>query len=321
MHFRCLQRSETDAIVDLWNAALGPPFAIDAAVWLHCTWRAAGFVGDDATVVWDGGCPIGLVVTKIWRQSPIRGLDSTTGFVSALAVHPSVRRQGIGSRLLAWAGDRLRGKGVRRLLLGRDMNALLCGVPEATGALPFFLARGYHETGRVWDVQRDLQAYAPHPAALAVRARLGKRVDIRPATHADTPHLLTFLEHEFPGRWHYDIGVFLSSGGAPDDLMLLLFDGAVQGFAHLHSPFTRHLAYGTNWRRALTPPAGGLGPIGVGDAVRGEGLGLALLDAGLQVLAERGTRGCVIDWTTLIDFYGKVGFTPWIAYDQAEQHV
>ena len=306
-------------MVDVWNAAFGPPFEIDAAVWQHSTWRTAGFVGDDAVVAWDGGRPVGLAVTKVWRQPPMAALDDTTGFVSALAVHPAARRAGLGSRLLAWAEDRLRGQGVRRLLLGRDVNALLCGVPETTGALPFFLARGYRQTGRVWDVQRDLLGYTPHPAALATRARLGRRADIRPATHADTAHLLAFLDHEFPGRWHYDISVFLSSGGAPDDLMLLLFEGEVQGFAHLHSPFTRHLAYGTNWRRALTPPAGGLGPIGVGEVVRGEGLGLALLDAGLQVLAERGTRGCVIDWTTLVDFYGKVGFTPWIAYDQAER--
>ena len=319
MDIQSLQRSETDAIVELWNAAFGPPFTIDAAVWLHCTWRSAGFVGDDAAVAWDAGRPVGLAVTKVWRQAPMAGLDGTTGFVSALAVRPDARCQGIGSRLLAWAEARLRGEGAHRLVLGRDVNALLCGVPETTGALPFFLARGYQAAGRVWDVQRDLQAYTPHPSALAARARLGKRVDIRPATHADTPHLLAFLEHEFPGRWHYDIGVFLASGGAPDDLMLVFFDGAVQGFAHLHSPFTRHLAYGTNWRRALTPPAGGLGPIGVGEVVRGEGLGLALLDAGLQVLAERGTRGCVIDWTTLVDFYARVGFRPWIAYDQAEQ--
>jgi predicted N-acetyltransferase YhbS len=42
--------------------------------------------------------------------------------------------------------------------------------------------------------------------------------------------------------------------------------------------------------------------------VRGEGWGGALLSAGLLELKARGTNQCIIDWTTLGEFYGKHGF-------------
>jgi predicted N-acetyltransferase YhbS len=42
--------------------------------------------------------------------------------------------------------------------------------------------------------------------------------------------------------------------------------------------------------------------------VRGFGWGGALLAAGLMELQRRGVQRCIIDWTTLADFYGKHGF-------------
>lgn len=321
MDLKPLHPSETAAYVALWNAAFPAPFHIDAALWEHATWRSPGFVAEDGVVAWQGRVVIGLAVTKLWRPAALPGLDATQGHISALVIHPQARRQGRGSRLLAWAEDRLRRQEAQRVVVGRDIQPLLCGVPEASGSLPFFMARGYQATGQVWDTARDLANYTPHPEAVAAQQRLGPRLDIRPASHRDAPGLLAFLAREFPGRWHYETSLFLTNGGPPEDIIVLCLDGVVQGFAHIHPPFTTHLAYGTNWRRALPQPAGGLGPIGVAAAMRGEGLGLALLDGGLQVLAERGTRGCVIDWTTLVDFYGKVGFQPWLAYDQVERRL
>ncbi len=314
---RPLQRSDTAALVRLWNTAFAPPFRIDEAVWEHCTWRAPGFLADDAAVAWADGTPVGLAVTKLWRLEPTPGMSHDMGHLSALAVHPDYRRQGLGGRLLRWAETRLKDQGAQCVLLGREIQPFFCGVPDLTHALPFFTAHGYAVSGMVYDTMRDLAGYTPHPDAVATRARFGERLDLRPATAVDVPDVTGFMDLTFPGRWSFEIGHFLAQGGPPEDIALLRLDGEVQGFAHLHSPGTTHLAYGTNWRLALTPPAGGLGPIGVSRAVRGEGLGLALLDAGLQILAERGTRGCVIDWTTLVDFYGKVGFQPWLTYHQA----
>jgi len=64
----------------------------------------------------------------------------------------------------------------------------------------------------------------------------------------------------------------------------------------------------------LPKPWGQLGPIGVSKDARGKGYGGALLDAGLRYLRDQGVRGCVIDWTDLVDFYGKFGFKPYREY-------
>ncbi len=45
--------------------------------------------------------------------------------------------------------------------------------------------------------------------------------------------------------------------------------------------------------------------------MRGQGMGLFLLDAGLRRLRDTGINGCVIDWTGLLTFYGKAGFSPY----------
>ena len=36
--------------------------------------------------------------------------------------------------------------------------------------------------------------------------------------------------------------------------------------------------------------------------------------AAVAALRARGVRGCVIDWTGLLDFYGKWGFKPYRRY-------
>ena len=36
--------------------------------------------------------------------------------------------------------------------------------------------------------------------------------------------------------------------------------------------------------------------------------------SGTSYLYERGVRDCAIDWTSLVDFYGRLGYQPWKQY-------
>ena len=67
-------------------------------------------------------------------------------------------------------------------------------------------------------------------------------------------------------------------------------------------PLDRYFLHG------LPQPWGQLGSVGVGASCRGKGYGLALIDQGLRRLQAAGVRGCVIDWTHLLDLYGRFGF-------------
>ena len=124
---------------------------------------------------------------------------------------------------------------------------------------------------------------------------------------------MDFLRREFPGRWRYEFEEFLLGDERLSDYMILWTEQGVDGFCLLtFEDSVRPLDRFFPW--ALNRPWGQLGSIGVSEHRRGLGLGAVLLDAGLRRLRDAGVDGCVIDWTGLLDFYGKFGFTPYREY-------
>jgi GNAT superfamily N-acetyltransferase len=97
-----------------------------------------------------------------------------------------------------------------------------------------------------------------------------------------------------------------------------LFDrGDVVGFALIHPPGSE----GT-WRWAgAAPGIAALGPIGLADSQRSRGLGMALLVRSLETFQAAGADETVIDWTDLLDFYGRCGFEPWLSYRLADKRL
>ncbi len=190
------------------------------------------------------------------------------------------------------------------------MRPFVSGVPSELAVEAFFHHRDYveHPFGSVvWDVARDLSGYET-PAT--VREVPGA---VRPAQPRDEQALLGFLATEFPGRWRFECEQFLQDGGRVSDFMLLWTNSGVTGFCRLTFedslwPIERYYPY------RLPRPWGQLGPIGVARSVRGQGFGAAVLDAGLRRLRDNGVNGCVIDWTSLLEFYGKFGFRPYRQY-------
>lgn len=176
------------------------------------------------------------------------------------------------------------------------------GPLAGSGTEAFFLACGYEreEEPLSWDVARSLSDYQPPPLSDVPAAA-------RPGQPGQEAELLGFLAREFPGRWHWQAERFLEEGGRISDYMLLWTDEGVRGACRLTfedsvSPIDRFFPYG------LARPWAQLGSIGVSKHLRGQGLGLYLLDAGLRRLHNSGINGCVIDWTTILDFYARCGF-------------
>ena len=125
---------------------------------------------------------------------------------------------------------------------------------------------------------------------------------------------MAFLQAEFPGRWRFDTKRYLDLGGDCSDIMVLSQGSQVIGFAQIYHRASSYQAPPMYWHRLVGARYGGLGPIGVAAGVRGKGLGLALLQLSLQHLATLGVQDAVIDWTTLLGFYARAGFTSWKTY-------
>jgi GNAT superfamily N-acetyltransferase len=280
-------------IAELWGAACGTDLAISPAL-------AAFNIAPDPDIAQAGvlASESGAVVGFALASAAGR-----LGWVDAIAVRPEARRRGAGAALLAWAEGWLAEGGCAYAQLGGSLRPFVPGLPAGIGPIELFIACGYCFQGDEWDVARDLAGYASPP-----RVSLGSAA-VAPLRPGEEGELHAFLQREFPERWAWEAMAFLRDGGRPADYLLLRLGGQVAGFCQIARadslrPIDRF------YHGGLPQPWGQLGPIGVGAAARGRGLGAALLDAGLRHLRDLGVRGCVIDWTDLLDFYAKFGFRP-----------
>lgn len=197
----------------------------------------------------------------------------------------------------------LRERGTTTILFGMDSRHFWPGVPVDKPRLNDFLTiEGFSMSGEYFDLERDLSGYTP-PRDLPTEG-----VDFRVLTPEDHDLLVRFFDREFPGRWRYDVLTKIEQEGCYTGIVGLFHNDAIHGFAAIQDSTCKYPIGGAVWRNSLGENWGALGPIGVSQKVRGNGWGGAMLSAGLLELKSRGVRQCIIDWTTLDEFYGKHGF-------------
>lgn len=295
-------------IVNLWNMACGNDLAITQRL---VTYNLRPNPGGDqiACIALHNGQPIGFISTSYLNDPTVVAPHS--GWIDAIAVAPDQQRQGAGTALLQWAEAWHYQKGTQMLTTGNSPRPFAPGVPEELNSVGFFNHHGYgSEAGLVrqyWDVAADLSTYTPPPSVREIDGL------IRPAQQRDYEAILEFLQREFPDRWRYEFERSIAEGTRIADYMVLWTERGVDGccvltFEDSQHPIERFYPY------RLPRPWGQLGSIGISEDRRGQGFGAALIDAGLRRLHNNGVNGCVIDWTNLLDFYAKFGFTPYRHY-------
>lgn len=302
-----------DAASELWRRGCGDGFALSPRAMAY-NLRVpldAVQVGRFAVM---GGERVGFVLATV-LNGHAEIAPANLGWLDAIVVAREFQGRGIGSALLEWAHEWLRGQ-------GRTVSRLCGGLrPFAPGLalewnVDFFHGHGYaprDENPRVQDFGRDLRDYVS-PAF--VRA---SEVECRPATESDVPALRAFLGREFPGRWEYEFEQHLRDGALEysarvSDYMVLLSERGldaccVMTFEDLVRPVERF------YPAPLAHPWGQVGAIGVSADRRNAGYGSRLLDASLRHMRERGVRGCIIDWTHHVGYYERFGFVPVRAYE------
>lgn len=300
-----------DWIAAIWNSASGNTLPISTGFVEFNTRPSTGGIQTGAVALDADARPLGFVLSSAQPGAP-EPMDPRTGWIDAIAVAPPFQRQGLGRQLLQHACTWLSAQGCHKVLVGGSLRPFTPGVPTELNSEHFFTRAGFSPAwadGIVWDVARDLSDYEALPGLDRLACA------VRPAQPGDKAALLEFLAREFPGRWFYECQEFLHQGGRISDYMVLWTEEGVQGACRLTFedsawPIERFYPY------QLPRPWGQLGSIGIAAAVRGRQFGLALLDGGLRRLHNNGVNGCVIDWTTLLDFYAKAGFQPYRSYRQ-----
>ncbi len=288
--------------IKIWNAAAHPDYSINERLLAYNTTPCTGETIEGRLAIQNDE-PAGFVLACAVE-------DSSLGWISAIAVHPLFQHRRFGSELLNWAESWLRDKGCKRIRMGGSLRPFAPGLPYVMNAsLPFFERHGYvapNHQPYEYDIARSLKEYKaiyPQPAHAA----------LLPMQTGEEYLLLEFLKCEYPGRWEFEAREFLKNGGRASDFLLLRVNGAVHGFCRLtlsdsERPIERF------YPQRLPRPWGQFGPLGLSRAVRGQGLGGYLIDAAAVHLQSLGVDGCVIDWTSLVELYGKFGFTMYNRY-------
>lgn len=293
------------AAATIWSAACGPDLAISPRFVEYNTRSSTGGI-QAGQLARQNDRIVSFVLASAAPNAP-GAVRPDQGWIDAIAVAPDAQRHGTGSALLEWGESWLRGQGCTTIRLGGSLRPFTAGLPEELHTDRFFRARGYGGEHETWDVARDLGDYvSPH-------GTYPRDVLCRPAQPEDEAGLRQFFLREFPDRWRYEFEEHLRDGGRLSDYTLLVSERGVDGFCHItfedsHNPLDRF------YMHRLPRPWGQAGALGVSADRRKLGYGLAVVDAGLRRLRDAGVRGCIIDWTGLIDFYAKFGFKPYRKY-------
>lgn len=224
------------------------------------------------------------------------GYDPNLYHISALAIICSVS----GRILLQHAMDFIRQSGGKEVRYGQDHLHFLPGVPlDAVDTMNLLLESGWQTKGTVEDFELYLDSWEDSER---------EDSEVRHLESKDVVNLQRFFEREFPNRWRYDVVSALQLEDRLDLVSVLIYEGAIEGFALIQSPPMARPIGGAVFSCNQGIPWGALGPIGVSERLRGRGLGDHLLRRSIKLLLDKGVQRVVVDWTHLREFYGKFGF-------------
>ena len=293
------RNADFSALARCWNRFYPEKFAVDADLIRFNTVESPVFDwGASAIETDDSGDIRGFVLVKKSAAGLYRGPDPDTAHLSAI----SFCDPNVGVDLFSGVRSVLRHRGIARIVYGMDSRHFFPGCPsDMPGLLNYLMIEGFTSGGESVDLERNLSDYAnPFPVP--------DRFEFRMARESDWTTVQEFFAREFPGRWRYDVSKKIDVEGIENCVYGLFEDGRCEGFALLQSARQKTAIAGGVWREDLGENWGSLGPIGISKSVRGLGAGNALLGKALEHQRDTGVHRCIIDWTTLVGFYGGHGF-------------
>ncbi len=313
--------SMREPVIELWNRCLGAEYPLtDRLFQQNVLSDPFGQAAGNLVALQDNRV-VGWALCRVLRQIP-QELARSAGRASigALCVAQEYRRRGIGSRLYAQAEAFVRAQGATTFSVVHYPYHLLAGIPSECPDLKAFLARqGFEGWTETYDLHRELTDPTLGDLLANTERRRPPGTDIHPAGRGDESGVIDFVGREFPGGWDYDTKRFFTKGGTPSDVIIVVEGRAILGFAQTTTLESVELRGSTHWVSQRPGRWGGLGPIGIAAGHRRRGLGIALLAAGVAHLRARGVDELVIDWTDLVDFYGRLSFRIWKRYWQASK--
>lgn len=274
MEYRKYNQTDENKVVDLWNKCL----TFDTLT--EKKFRKQAILDDNfddelTQVVYNGEKLVGFIYATV-RKFPYleRGLEPHRGWINVMFVHPSYQRQGIGTKLLKFAENKLSGK---EITIGAySPNYFFWGVDKDhyQSAISFFEKHGYKADSEHYSMGRDLHGFQfPEKVAqkkIEAEAKGYKFVNFE---YKYTLELLNFLRDEFGGGWKRNALMAMQADVAEDVLVLCLDkDNKICGCCN----------------RAIDGNPMRIGPIGIAESQRNAGIGTVLFTYAMYEMSKRG---------------------------------
>lgn len=308
MELRQLREFSASEIAEFWNREIGDVFPMREALWEQNTFDDLNLVEEASVAFTEAGKLAGVIVAKRFQEQSEAAMQQDIGWIQCLLVSQEMRGLGLGERLLKHAEDSFLLEGVTEIRLGRDPWHYFPGIPaEDADTAGWFERRGYRRESVETDLLRHIDEDAPYELANAPGL-------YRVLSQEDMPALTDFLKESFPGRWHYEALRYLETGGGGREFVGFFIEGTLKGFCRINDSKSPLIAQNVYWSPLFEGELSGIGPLGIARNVRGHQYGLDLVKAAANELMHRGADAIVIDWTQLVPFYEKLGFSVWKQY-------
>lgn len=317
MKWKAWQKSKNDDIVRLWNQELGEDFPMRQELFEQNSFDDVNVCHEASkVVVGDHNEVIGFIVAKKWQEPIDVQMPTKTGWIQVLVVDKRYRGQGIGSELLRHAEKIMKSHGMDQVLLGRDPQHYFPGIPRPNDHVAqWFESKGYTKQDTEYDVSRS------YDKTSQINQLQINDVEFGLLKEDEKDAFLGFLRRCFPGRWEYEAIKYFELNGTGREFVVIRKHGKIIGFCRVNDSKSPIIAQNVYWAPLFQEGLGGIGPLGVDAEERGQGFGLAVVEAGIIELRKRGVQNIVIDWTGLIDFYKKLGYDIWKTYDSYKKEL
>lgn len=293
---------DTDWAHQLWHRSFDPKWYLQRAeLGKRLTAATVTLVAER------NGLPIGVCAVGYKRTEPAGLL--------LIMVEPSFRNLGFGRRLLTQVEEDLRTRGVRQFNLGFGSAGgyFWPGAPEdQLSAWSFFCNNGWNERERSFDLFQDLRYYRTPSWVHGRLAEIGISLSLSSAE--DTQEIVSFERSQFP-VWAPHFEQTIRDARYLNILLARTKEDRIVGSLLLEAeePIL--------WNSNLGERCGSLSVLGVAADQQGHGIGSALAARAMEIVQERGGTGCYIQWTGLVDWYGKLGAKIWGEYRMSSKQL
>jgi len=312
MEYKLLKEFKNyEELYKIWNDEFHQDFLITKEVFYRNVINCINVCDEASFVAVDDNQVVGFIVAKTWNEIyKVNGYEDT-GWISILYVRKSYRNCSIGTTLLTMSEDALKSLGKSTINLGKDPNNFFPGIPsQYTSSIHWFEKRGYTLVRDTYDLMNEVDNHTQLIKLPEIQ------YEIQYLTNGYYHKTMEFMERNFPGRWSYELYDYRHRGGTGREYLILIDKGDVIGFCRVNDHNTAIINYNMTWVGSFKKP-GGIGPLGIDSNYRGQNLGFYIVAYATNELIQKNVSNIVIDWTSLISFYQKFGFSVWKTYRYA----